>query len=768
MSLYGKWALIVFLFTCCSARAAVIARWEAGKTGQSGGVVLANSPDNKWTLLQRGKSEVAMLEPTHDYYRRAEFIATVDKQTPYPFWLVLEYLDEGYGLISVGPAGRRGLRYIPWSRQWGVARLNTGRIRRATFRIDGPQSRSAGSAIEAPLEFHVNGVEYLRAIYLDDSQPEIEPVPEVKPAIQFDDDFQRDINVGADSPLGQEAEGLAAIRNMAPLVRALGFNGVEGYVQWNYVEEKQGVYDWSHYDGVVNELQKYGLKWFPLLIVGSAYSLPDWFYNSKENVPFECLEHHLTFDVQSIFAHYQDPHVEQFLSEFGKHYGDSKALLGLRLGPSGNYGEAQYPATGNLGYRRGAVHTHIGYWAADPYASPAFQKWLQAKYGSIDKLNQAWEDHFTSFDQIQTFLPTSTPVPRKQLDFANWYMGAMSDWCGQWAEWARADMPKASIYQSSGGWGPTQIGTDYTAQAKTMAQLHGGIRLTNESDNYPLNFAITRMASSAARFYGAKLGYEPGGFASMRGVVARIYNTLTNGGEHLFYYSSNLFGNDQGAEAWRKFAPLLNQRAKPVIEVAAFYPDTSIALNDEELRYLFASAYLTRVEAMRSITDFDYASEQMILDGALDRYKVLLCMWGAYTEKPVLERIDAWVKAGGTIIWIARPRGLPQTPEGDSSIAQAWQRGEVGKGKAYFYQGDPEPPDEYVEFVQRQLLEMKQLRPEVHRALEIAKPRDVYWSVLENGKLALLNFSDHPAQARLAGGRVIDLTPYSIALATSW
>jgi len=769
MRLFRGMALLVVLSIVPSVWAAEIARWEAGKGGQAGGITLVNAAGSKWTLTQHHKFEVAAIEPTHDYYRRAEFVAKVSKPTGFPVWLALEYLDEGYGLISVGPAGRRGLRYIPWTHQWGVARLNTGRLRRATFRLDGPASHSpAGPNTEGTLDFHINGVEYLHAIFLEDSEPAIEPVPDVKPAIQFQDAFQRDINIGADSPLGEEAEALGAIRNMAPLAHALGFNGVESYVQWNYVEHERGVYDWSHYDAIVNEIQKYGLKWFPSLIVGSAYSLPDWYYKSKENVGFECLEHHLGIDVQSTFCHFQDSHVQQFLSEFAKHYGESKALLGLRLGPSGNYGEAQYPATGNLGYRRGAIHTHIGYWAADPYASPAFQKWLEAKYHTIDRLNQAWEDHFTSFSQIQTFLPTSTPVPRKQLDFVNWYMGAMSDWCGQWAEWARADMPNASIYQSSGGWGPTQIGTDYTAQAKTMAQLHGGIRLTNESDNYALNFAITRMASSAARFYGANLGYEPGGFASMRGVVARLYNVITNGGDHLFYYSSNLFGNDQATEAWRQYAPLINQRAKPIIDVAAFYPDTSIALNDEVIRYLYASAYLTHVEAMRSVTDFDYASEQMILDGALDRYKVLMYFWGSITEKPVLERIDAWVKAGGTVICVTHPRGLPQTVEGDTSVAQAWQRGDTGKGHAIFFPGEAEPPDEYVEFMRQQLLGLKQLRPEIHRALEIEKPKNVYWSVLEGGKLALLNFSDHEARLHIPGGSTLLLRPYSIVMPPSW
>jgi hypothetical protein len=762
-------ALLAVFLIAPAGWGAEIARWEAGKTVQSAGITLVEGPDSKWTLEQRGGLKLGAVTPTHDYYRRAQFLARVTKSASFPVWLVLEYLDDGYGLISVGPGGRRGLRYIPWTHQWGVARLNTGRLRRATFRVDGPAPSPRGRpSQEGTLDFHIYGVEYLHSISLEDSQPAMEAVPNDKPAIEFQGDFQRDINIGADSPLGEEAEGVAAVRNLGPLARALGFNGVESYVQWNYVERQPGVYDWSHYDQFVDEIQKNGLKWFPLLIVGSAYALPDWFHDSKENVGFECLEHHMGIDVQSIFCHFQDKYVQRFLREFGQHYGDSKALLGLRLGPSGNYGEAQYPATGDLGYRNGSVHTHIGYWAADPYASPAFQQWLQAKYHTIEELNKAWDDQYTSFTQIQTFLPSSTPVPRKQLDFANWYLGAMTDWCGQWAEWARADMPKASIYQSSGGWGATQIGTDYTAQAKTMARLHGGIRLTNESDNYALNFAITRMASSAARFYGAQLGYEPGGFGSVRGVVARLYNVITNGGDHLFYYMSNLFGNDQATEAWCRYAPLINQRAKPEIDVAAFYPDTSIALNDEVLRYLYASAYLAHAQAMRSITDFDYASEQMILDGALDRYKVLMGLWGAYTEKPVLERIDAWVKAGGTVIWFANPRGLPQTPEGDGAVAQRWRRGEVGKGRVIFFEGEPEPPDEYVEFVHQQLLGLKQLRPEVHRALEIDKPRNVYWSVLEGGKLALLNFTDHEAQVRLPGGSTVVVPPYGIVMSTPW
>ncbi len=256
-----------------------------------------------------------------------------------------------------------------------------------------------------------------------------------------------------------------------------------------------------------------------------------------------------------------------------------------------------------------------------------------------------------------------------RVDFSTWYMDAMSDWCEKWAVWAREALPETSIYQSSGGWGAVPIGTDYTAQAKSMAKLKGGIRLTNEIDGYLNNFATTRMASSAARFYGAKLGYEPAGYGSARGVMARLYNTLANGADHLFYYGGNITGNDQASRLWTQYAPLLDKRAKPAAEIAVFYPDTANKLSDEVLRYRLSSVFFDRVQALRAVTDFDYASEQMILDGALDRYKVLVFLWGSVAEKGVIEKIDRWVRAGGVIIYPEQQqwkKALLGTIEGDS------------------------------------------------------------------------------------------------------
>jgi len=741
-----KPALCVCLYAALTPTlfGAELARWEAAETPKAAGILLETAPDSDWHVEKADAWEVARLKPSTDYYERAAYHLSLTSPASRKLWLVIEFLDRGYGLITVSPG-------VAQKKQWGIARVNSQGLRRAVFEYDPPPM---------PKRLRVQGLDYLRAVLLTDEQPPLEQAPLVEPAVKLTLPSERVTTAAGE---GAVADAVAGLRNHLPLVRAIGFNGVESYVRWGWVEKNPGVYDWSYYDALLDEIQKHGLQWFPLLMAGSGYALPAWFHDSTNNVGFKCLEHGIIHDTQSIFYPCQAEYASRFIAEFGKHYGDCKALLGVRLGPSGDYGEAQYPAQGpGYGFRKG--HTHIGFWAGDSYAQADFRRFLQKKYGELDRLNAAWHGEYGSFDQINAFLPETALTRRKRLDFADWYLGAMSQWCEQWAIWSRQALPNTVIHQSSGGWGPVEIGTDYSYQARSMSKVHGGMRLTNEGEDFADNFTITRMASSAARFYGTPLGYEPGGFGSKRGVMARLFNAVTTGAVHLFYYLGNLTDNDQALDAWLKYASCLDQRAKPVIDVAAFYPDASVKLDDEFLRYRWASTFFTVARSLREAVDFDYASEQMVLDGALDRYKVLLFLWGAVTEKPVLERIDRWVRNGGALVFAPRPRGLPQTVEGGTSIAQKWLAGDTGKGRVIEWHGDLIPSQSYVEFVHDLLLKTPSIHPQIRDALQIQKPATVFWSVLENGNLALLNFSNHPADLRLPNGKSITIAPYEMAM----
>ena len=115
-------------------------------------------------------------------------------------------------------------------------------------------------------------------------------------------------------------------------------------------------------------------------------------------------------------------------------------------------------------------------------------------------------------------------------------------------------------------------------------------------------------------------------------------------------------------------------------------------------------------------------------------------------------------RAGGTVIYSDRPRGLPATVEGDGSMAQRWQAGDTGRGRAICFAGDPVPGEHYARFVREEVARLGGLRPEYRRALRMRKPASVYWSVLENGFVALLNFSDEEAEVE-----GVVLKPYAIA-----
>ena len=599
---------------------------------------------------------------------------------------------------------------------------------------------------------------------------------EIKVPFELDRHMQLVCTVGDLSPSCAREELPISMENLAELVpkmRSLGFNGIESYVRWDMVEYEKGVFDWSYYDTVVNFGAEYGMKWFPLIIGGSAYALPEWYREGEPGFEgFVCLEHGIENNCPTIFNEQQTPYVVKYLHELGKHYnpmGDK--VFGCRLGPSGNYGESQYPASGNWGYKHQKEHMHIGWWANDRMAHVKFAAAMEKKYGEIEKLNAAWGDSYGGFSEIKCFLPVMTDVRRKRKDFVDWYMDEMTDWCNRWAVWVREEMPNLDIYQSAGGWGYVECGTDFTDQTKGMVGVNGGIRATNEDESYELNFAITRMLSSAARFYGVKFGSEPAGFGTVRSVMNRLYNIIINNGSHLFYYYPNITSSELGSERWMKYAPLLDQRSAPVIEVAALYPDTQSKLSDGCIRYLEGSSFFAQVCPLRRRLDYDFCSERMVADGALERYKVLVLLGrnheGDFIEAETLEKIDAWVQAGGIVICPVlqsnNTRG-PMTVEGNQSVYRRWASGNTGLGRVFLPNVMREPLEDYIEAIEEILKSLDCLDPLTKKMLTSTHPRGVYASALENGKLCFYNDLLRTAKITLSDGTEFEMEPVSIKM----
>ncbi|MBN2327305.1 MAG: beta-galactosidase [Candidatus Omnitrophica bacterium] len=687
------------------------------------------------------------------------------------FILEIEHYDIGAGIIDVQMLVDDRF-YGQWrgaDRKVSYTRLNTNHLRSAYFHFRAPQA-TIWKQRRLP-HFKITGLQYLKSIKAHIDVDEMdwgqakENVPiDVQPMVHLEKPM--DIVCSAGVAVLSDAEALHssldALHELAPLAKVLGFNAIESYVKWNLIEPEMGRFDFSFYDEIVDKLKQYDLKWLPLLIVGSAYSLPGWFAESEENVGFTCLEHGLSNPIQSIWSPYHKKHVTRVLTAFGKHYEPMNILQGVRLGPSGNYGESQYPAGGNWGYKGEPMHIHIGFWAGDPYAHQDFHNYLKDRYGSIADLNAAWNQSFKSFEEIQPILPTLCYSRWRRLDMTRWYTKSMSDWCDWWAQEARKAMPHTPIYQSAGGWGFLEAGTDYVEQAKSMVKIGGGIRLTNETDSFQQNFYATRLAATAARLYGIDLGFEPASSHTARGTVGRLFNTITTNGDHFFTYHSNIFSRQMAIQKWIDHYEMLDFRQDPIVDVALYYPETMNQLDDGAFRHLYAWGFNPRAREIRRHIEVDYLNEELIREGFLDRYKVLVFIWGNIIDADVLKIIDEWVRKGGAVIYPSFPKGDLETIDGDASIFQTWMKGDAGQGRFYRFPGDMEPPSLYGDYVNDELLTMPNLHPLTQKTLQIQHPDKIFFSVQQDGHILALNFGDCAAELVIPENSPITIEPYSI------
>lgn len=687
-------------------------------------------------------------------------------------FLEVEFFDDNAGVIQptlLTDDAFKGTYAAPL-RAVSFTRLNQQRVRTALFEFANPRL----SAETSHPHLRIAGLQGLVAIRAYSAVDEARwtalaaDVPLlVEPMLTLHRPMQLNCTVGipdtGDPPSLETA--LNNIREYGPLARLMGFTSAECFVRWNLIEPTPGQFDFTHYDTIVEALTARGLKWFPNLVVTSAFALPTWYLESKENVGFKCLEHGEENTVPSIWNGGNLRHVERVLKAFGEHYEPMGVLEAVRLGPSGNFGEAQYPAGagGALGARGKKMHAHIGWWAGDDLAHADFQAWLKERYPTLEALNAAWDEEFTSFNAIAPQLPETYRTPRARLDMTAWYTDSMTHWCDQWAHAARAALPKTLIYESSGGWGFREAGTDFTGQAESMKAIgNGGIRLTNETDSFEQNFYATRLAATAARLYGIDLGYEPAGYHSARGVAGRFFSTLTTNGDNIYTRHNVLLEPPYAVDQWQRDFHLLDERADPIIDVAVYYPETMNQLDDSTFRHLYAWGFNTRAAEVRRRIDNDFLDERLIRQGFLDRYKVLVFCWGNIIEPDVQQIIDQWIRKGGHAIYPTYPRVPQETTDGDQSTFRAWEKGDTGQGRFHRFQGDMEPIALYGDYIESTLHGLDNLNPLTKQAMSVEHPDRVFVSALETGKLVILNYREDAAHVKLEGRLDEDMAPYSI------
>lgn len=433
----------------------------------------------------------------------------------------------------------------------------------------------------------------------------------------------------------------ASIRERLKLYREMGATSVQTYIHWRHIEPQKGQCDWPAYDQTLEWVEEAGLRWIPFVIAGPWSETPEWAWNDPEVTLARCLEHGKQSKIPSIWCPKFKEKILYWLQTFAAHFPPER-LGGVVLGITGDYGEAIYQVVGNW---PGCYHTHLGMWCGDPLAVADWRRFLAERYGTIEKLNQAWRTtNHASFAELEPFTRRWAPGPRAWLDLVAWYRGAMTDYADWWMGAARDVFGDTPLYLCTGGDMIPPHGSDFSAQAKIAAKHGGGVRITNEATGLPGNVYLTRLVASAGRHYGAFFSNEPAARVYPVGSLGRLFNARTSGARQVFYYGRNVIDEKGPNEAWHL---LHDHRAQmkpfePCVDVAVMYPTSAMVLDEK-----YPIDFFMR---LRERFDYDFVDERMMVDEALDHYRILVVNSVDVAPAEVIEAIIRWVENGGILL----------------------------------------------------------------------------------------------------------------------
>jgi len=630
--------------------AAPIAVFEPGKAS---GLDVVMCEDGQWAARSAlGRDAVTLKQGTTPASNYLYFSVTPDLRAKLrqDVYLVVDFLDEGMGFTRLDYNSEKG----PYAEARGFLLAGTGQWQHALVHLTdvkfaGRQNGGSDFRLYSAGPIAIARVE----------------VYSTKPDVKIVSDKERLMKTTVRNPkpkdmfytFGNDADDTSAL-----LYSSLGVTSIESYVTWETCEKAgEGIWDWSQWDKQVKVLRENGLKWVPFLILGPAYSTPDWFRASHYHYPCRCLEHGTASKIESLWNPNLPKFIDRFIGEFAKRYRDTGVIESVLLGIQGDYGEAIYSVTGG-GWTfnvPGEYHNHAGFWCDDEYALADFRKFVKERYKTVEAVNEAWGTSYAKLDQVdfpgrkqglkafQDSIPSGKPdVRRRWIDFVDWYREAMTRWSDWWMETTRKHFPKTPIYLCTGGHAPPEHGSNFAEQCRVAAKHNAGVRITNEGSYYPGNFAITRWVASAGKHYGAYFGFEPAGAEDETGIVARIYNATASGANQLHDYNPNVVSSESRIEAQRKHIKFLFHTA-PIVPVALWYPNVAMTLNWGNLQ--------EKAQELRDYVDFDYVDESMLATGALKRHRVLLVIHGDVMETADARKIADWVKGGGRLIVMGVP-----------------------------------------------------------------------------------------------------------------
>ncbi len=435
-----------------------------------------------------------------------------------------------------------------------------------------------------------------------------------------------------------------ALERAVPEFKSYGAPVHQTRVLWSVVEQREGIFDWSAYDRLLEVHKRHGIRWAPIVVVSGVDAVPAWMSNKHGFRRFTCVEHGTESPVASRWFPLLRSSGLKFLRAFCERYRDSGALESVTLGIAGSDGRAAMPGYGVLPATPG--HLHPGLWIRDEYAIEAFQIWLASKYGGSNLFRDAWGGLSQGIPFVEPFKKSDAPTERAWLDQLDFAADSMTQWARLWLKEARSALPSTPLYLRTSADLPAESGVDLAAQARVAIEFGVGIQATFSAQNHRTTLTRTALASSASTQFKAALRLEAEGVLDGPAVTAGLFAASASRADAIALDYASLEAARAAREALRAQRNLPSYLSRSV-PIAVYYPQTFMKL--------VGSEFLAALLPLRDRFDFDLVSDTQILQGGLERYKALVMLQGSVSEASVWRDVSAWTLKGGLLI---HPEGM--------------------------------------------------------------------------------------------------------------
>ncbi len=462
----------------------------------------------------------------------------------------------------------------------------------------------------------------------------------------------------------------------------LGFNTIKFWAQWRWNHPAEDQFYWDDLDGLMETAQKHGLKVMLNTIVDVA---PAWIYTKYPDASMMTRDGrrigpqsqpHRQIGGLGICLNHEEvmSHLFRFLEACFERYSEHPALEVWNFGsePELTQSMAEMRQYAGDASQMGEMLCYCDHCAR------AFRGWLKEKYGSIDKLNVAWNRNYRAFDEAE--LPKTRNTFNDLIDWRMFFVHTLGENVRRRFEICeKVDQgrhPTMCHHVFIQGFPITSTAND-PWNVGQYGDLHGFTQMDD-----PMMCDILRSCARDKPVMSAEMlmlaGYTldlhreiteddvkrhvfTGIAAGIKGYVFWQYRPELLGREAPAWGLTTLDGQDTPwLQAFARVGEVAQVNGDFLLRANPRKAEVAVLYNPENQVFAWAStgsefnATDSLLGAHRAlyernyIVDFIHAKE--FDEGVLDQYRVLVLTMPYLLNARVAERIREWVRAGGVLI----------------------------------------------------------------------------------------------------------------------